>query len=115
MKISSALTDDAVVQEIGRRLAQRRVEADLTQAELAEQAGVSKRTVERLESGTVASQLSVFLRVCRVLGILEQLELFLPEVKPGPMAQLKNRGRERKRASGKKAGDKEAWTWGESS
>jgi len=115
MKIDNELSDETLVQEIGRRLAQKRVDADLTQAELAEQAGVSKRTLERLESGTVASQLSVFLRVCRALGILEQLELFLPEAQPGPMAQLRSQGRKRRRASGKQGSGTGAWTWGEPS
>jgi DNA-binding XRE family transcriptional regulator len=51
MKISAQLTDEAVLHELGGRLAGLRIEHNLTQAALAEQAGVSKRTIERLESG----------------------------------------------------------------
>lgn len=115
MKITPQLTDQAVLQELGGRLTRARIERNLTQAALAEQAGVSKRTVERLESGEVATQLSGFLRVCRVLGLLERFELLLPEPVASPMAQLKQAGRKRQRATGKKVspGEPKKWQWGE--
>lgn len=78
MKIDSSLTDARVLTLLGERLLGIRLGHNLTQAELAEQAGVSKRTVERLESGAVASQLSSFVRVCRALGLLERLEVLIP-------------------------------------
>ena len=100
---------------MGGRLAAARIERNLTQAALAEQAGVAKRTVERLESGEVATQLSGFLRVCRALGLLERFETFLPESAPGPMALLKHQGRKRQRATGNRAAKQrlKKWTWGE--
>jgi transcriptional regulator with XRE-family HTH domain len=115
MKISPQLIDAATLQELGGRLAGVRIEQGLTQAVLAEQAGVSKRTVERLESGEVATQLSGFLRVCRALGLLERFDLLLPERASEPMAQLKQQGRKRQRARGQKtpAGTPKKWTWGD--
>lgn len=116
MKFSPQLTDEAILQELGGRLARVRIEHNLTQATLAEQAGLSKRTVERLESGEVATQLSGFLRVCRALGLLDRFNLLLPEPMASPMAQLKLAGRKRQRATGKKtaAHASKKWTWGES-
>jgi transcriptional regulator with XRE-family HTH domain len=125
MRITPQLTDAAILGELGARLAATRLGRNLTQAALAEQAGVSKRTVERLESGEVATQLSGFLRVCRALGLAERLELLVPEPTPSPMAQLKLQGRRRRRASGRRGSvsgtaDQGAvaetpgtWTWGE--
>ncbi|PKM15605.1 MAG: transcriptional regulator [Gammaproteobacteria bacterium HGW-Gammaproteobacteria-2] len=114
MKIDNSLTDERVLKVIGERLLGIRLARNLTQAELAEQAGVSKRTVERLESGAVAIQLSGFVRVCRALGLLERLELLIPEPAPSPMMQLKRQGKPRQRASGDKATDNsKPWTWGE--
>ncbi len=115
MRIATQLTDEAVLKELGSRLAGTRIEQNLTQADLAEQAGVSKRTVERLESGEVATRLSGFLRICRVFGLLERFETLLPEPLPGPMAQLKQAGRKRQRATGKKTAPaaSKKWTWGE--
>jgi transcriptional regulator with XRE-family HTH domain len=114
MKITKQATDDAVLAELGGRLARIRLERNLTQGQLAEQAGVSKRTVERLESGAVATQLSGFIRVCRVLGVLERLDTLVPEPVPSPVAQLKLRGRQRQRASTTKAFKPSAkkWQWG---
>ena len=117
MKIISQLTNEAILLELGERLARARLERNLTQAELAQQAGVAKRTVERLESGAVAMQLTGFLRVCRVLGLLERFESLIPEAVPSPMAQLKMQGRKRQRAAGRKAASAAAakpWTWAES-
>lgn len=117
MKITLQLTDEAILEELGGRLARVRIDRNVTQEALAEQAGVSKRTVERLESGEVATQLSGFLRVCRALGLLERFELLLPEPVAGPMARLKQAGRRRQRATGKRTAARPAkkWTWGEPS
>jgi transcriptional regulator with XRE-family HTH domain len=114
MNIDSNTTDDAVLAEFGKRLARLRLERNLTQSQLACEAGISKPTLQRLESGEVATQLSGFLRVCRALGLLERLDLLLPEPVASPMAQLKQAGRKRQRATGKKAAAaKTKWTWGE--
>ena len=56
VKILKQTTDEAVLSELGGRLARVRLARNFTQAGLARQAGVSKRTVERLESGSVATQ-----------------------------------------------------------
>ena len=114
MKITKQATDEAILAELGARLAKIRLDRNLTQAELATQAGVSKRTVERLETGAVATQLSGFIRVCRVLDVIERFELLVPEPMPSPVAQLKLAGRKRQRASTAKpnhpTGTK--WQWG---
>jgi transcriptional regulator with XRE-family HTH domain len=117
MMITVQLTDESVLEELGARLTSARLGRNLTQAALAEQAGVSKRTLERLESGAVATQLSSFLRVCRVLGLVEQFESLVPAASASPMEQLKRQGGKRRRASGKKAGPAKPgkWTWGDES
>ncbi len=42
MKIERLLTDETILAELGSRLVQRRLEFELTQADLAEEAGVLK-------------------------------------------------------------------------
>lgn len=115
MKILTKETDAVILAELGKRLAAVRLGRNLTQSQLAEQAGVSKRTVERLEAGAVAAQLSGFIRVCRVLDLLERFDLLIPEPGPSPMAQLKLRGKERRRASAVKPGkpSSKRWRWGD--
>lgn len=114
MKISSLLTDEAILIEIGSRLARRRLDLQLTQAQLAEQAGVAKRTVERIEAGG-SSQLASLIRIFRVLDLLPGLEQLLPQALPGPLDMLKRQGKQRQRATGRRrapASD-EPWSWGD--
>jgi transcriptional regulator with XRE-family HTH domain len=96
MKITYDLTDLAVLHEMGDRLERRRIDAGLTQARLAEEAGISKRTVERMEAGHSAD-LVMLLRVLRVLKLLEALDQLVPDLPQSPLALLKGRGRARKR------------------
>ena len=113
MKISSVLSDEALLVEVGDRLRQQRLQSQFTQAELAHEAGVSKSTVERLESGQ-SVDFALLLRVLRKLGLIETLDVLFPETQPSPMALLKNKGRQRKRMSHPKApsdSPREPWSW----
>lgn len=114
MKITGLLTDDAVLAELGARIARRRLDMQLTQAALAEQAGIAKRTLERMEAGE-SSQLSTLVRVLRVLDAASGLDSLLPESGTRPMDLLKQKGRARKRASGQRAAKTtgKPWRWDE--
>ena len=114
MTITKLLTHEAVLEEIGARLAQRRLALQMTQAAVAEEAGLAKRTVERIEAGATA-QLSSLVRVLRVLGLVERLNDLVPEAGPRPMDLLKLRGKQRQRASAKRRPDglSKEWTWDE--
>ena len=111
-----SMTDDAVLEELGRRLERRRLDLQLTQAKLAEQAGVSKRTVERIEAGAAAQTLSL-IRILRVLELLQGFDRLIPETGPRPMDLLKLKGKQRKRASSSRASDQpgKVWSWGDDS
>jgi len=108
------MTDPAVLAEIGQRLAQHRLERNLTQAELAKEAGVSKRTLIRLEGGE-STQLTNLIRILRALDLLANLDAFIPPPVPRPIEQLSSEGKRRKRASRKadSPGPDEEWTWGD--
>ncbi|MCE0524042.1 MAG: helix-turn-helix transcriptional regulator [Methylacidiphilales bacterium] len=112
--INSSLSDDALLARIGSGLAQKRVRSDLSQRQLARQAGVGKRTVERLEAGQ-PTQLSSFLRVLRVLDLLSTLDVLNSESGPSPMQLLQLKEQERKRASNPRSKKRieavRPWTW----
>ena len=114
MKITKLLTDDAVLAELGARIAKRRLALQLTQAALSEQAGIAKRTLERMEAGKT-SQLSTLVRVLRVLDAASGLENLLPESEVSPMDLLKHKEKVRKRASGLRAtkAPETPWRWDE--
>ena len=114
MKITDKVVDAVILRELGERLTRLRLERNLTQAELAAQAGVSKRTLERMEAGG-ATQFANLVRVCRALGLIERFEPLVPEPVPSPVAQLKLRGTEAQArlatpAAGKSPPAK--WRWG---
>jgi transcriptional regulator with XRE-family HTH domain len=116
MKINRLLTDDAILAELGVRITRYRVDQSLTQAGLASQSGVSKRTVERVEAGA-STQLSSMLRILRVLELLPNLETAIPATEPRPMELLKRRGkgkgkvRQRASSKGQVAEHDEPWSW----
>ncbi len=98
-----ALSDKAILAEIGERINRQRLNINITQTELAKKAGVGRIVVQRLESGR-GCNLENFIRIARVLGVIEQLDAFLPPpgLSPLQLAQLK--GRERLRAAGRHGG-----------
>jgi transcriptional regulator with XRE-family HTH domain len=111
MRIERQMTDDAVLSELGGRLARCRIELGLSQAKLAQQAGVSKRTIERVEAGAT-TQTVTLIRILRELQLLERMETLAPATGPRPMDLLKLKGKERKRAP-RKGGNPSAkpWQW----
>lgn len=112
MDTSNSPSDRALLQLLGSRISNYRLARNLSQADLADAAGISKRTLERLEAGG-ATQLDNFIRVLRALGIDHALESLIPESSSGPIEQLKQQGKRRKRASSPRIAEKtpKPWTW----
>ena len=86
------LTPAALSAELGERLKQTRLNVNITQAELAQRAGVSRNIVMNAEKGQ--AQLENFVALLLALGVAHQLDNFL--AKP----QLS-----RERATGSRGGE----------
>jgi putative transcriptional regulator len=115
MRLERNTSDEAVLAELGSRLARTRLERNLSQQQLAHESGVSKATVERLEAGEPIKSTSL-IRVLRSLGMLEALDRLLPEPLPSPVERLRLQGRQRRRASGEREAPSEEagpWRWGD--
>lgn len=112
--MSNELTDRRVLAEWGARLARYRLNRNLTQDQLAREAGVSKRTIVRLENGE-STQLTNLVRILRALGLLDNMDALVPTPLTSPVEALKEKTRERRRASpaSKKPRANTKWTWGD--
>jgi transcriptional regulator with XRE-family HTH domain len=110
--MENIVSDKTVLEEIGHRLNRIRIERGFTQANLAKEAGVSKRTVERIEAGE-STQSSTLIRVMRVLDLLDTLYASIPTPGPRPFDLLKLHGKERQRASSKTQRNQPdgSWQW----
>ncbi len=97
MKIEAQNSDETVLRELGSRLARTRLERNMTQEELANDAGIGKSTLERIEGGREV-RVSSLIRALRALGQIEVLDRLIPEPLPSPIGRARLRGGERKRA-----------------
>ena len=87
MNTYSAQTDQSALTLLGKRLAAYRIRNNWTQAQLAEQSGVSKGTIERIERGD-SVQVVNFIKVLRACGMLESFLSIFPDDSPSPMQLL---------------------------
>ena len=109
--MKNEMSGDAVLKQLGERLLQYRLNRNMTQTALAKEAGVSSRTINRVEHGQ-STQLSNLIRLLRSLDLLQNLDALIPEPAPSPIQQMKLRGKSRKRASSpNKEEEDKTWSW----
>jgi transcriptional regulator with XRE-family HTH domain len=118
MRITAQNTDGAVLQELGSRLRESRLRRNLSQARLAEEAGVGRVTLQRLEEGASGASLPSLIRVLRALGLVEGLDQLIPEAAPSPIEELRRRGQRRQRAGTSRSpqpdeSPQRPWEWGD--
>jgi transcriptional regulator with XRE-family HTH domain len=117
MNLEELMTDDAVLAELGRRLARQRLERNWTQAQMAAEAGLGQATVQRAERGE-SIQMTSMVKLLRTLGLLGALDAAVPESIVLPIAQLEREQRHaRRRAGGRRRAAEELgerpWRWGD--
>ena len=95
-----SVTATALAEEIGDRLKQARLNRNLTQSEVAELAGIARKTVLNAEKGKV--QLDIMIAILMALDLTQQIDLFLPKQEISPLQLAKLQGKKRQRASGQR-------------
>ena len=101
----------AIASALCKRLEQIRLSKNISQAELAKQAGVSRSTMTRIADGKSIS-LDSFVRVIKALGLADHLATLLPDPTVRPVELVTHEGQHRRRASGKRKSN-EPWSWGD--
>jgi len=112
MNIVNELSDDAVLHELGSRISSSRIGSRMTQEELARRAGVSKRSVERLERGEGGVRLQIVIAVARALRRLGGLNVLFPVTQPSPYDIVANYKSPLKRVRARKTPVR-PFKWGE--
>jgi len=108
-----ALTDSAILVQIGAKLKETRIERNLSQKDLAASCGLSPFSISQMENGHNTSLLSLIM-VLRALNRLEILEELLREKPMSPVAlsEYMKKHPERKRAyNSKKAEEVTDFEW----
>ena len=91
-------TSDKHIEVLGERLERYRLLQNIPQTELAQKAGISTRTLRRMESGEGGS-LDSFIRTLMALNIDSHLSLLIPDSSVRPMERARTGKSERVRAS----------------
>ncbi|MBX2848051.1 MAG: helix-turn-helix domain-containing protein [Acidiferrobacterales bacterium] len=105
-------SSEQILDYIAQQLEQARLALNLSQAKVALEAGVSRRTITRMEAGEAVS-LDTFVRVLKVYGMIDRLAVLFPDQSVRPLDRVKLAGKQRQRASAVKEPSTEAWVWGD--
>jgi putative transcriptional regulator len=114
MRFEEGISVEAALAELGGRVAAERLARNLTQQEVAREAGVTRNTLVRLEGGGSVGT-SALVRVLSALGAIERLEVAFPPTPVSPVEQLRLAGQRRRRARPRRERPQGegAWEWGE--
>ena len=93
------MTDLAIVEQIGKFIKHIRLSKNLTQEQLANEAGLNRWTVSQIEKGESVT-LTSLIQLLRALDVLYVLENFEVKEVISPLAYAKLKKEQRERASG---------------
>ena len=105
-----AMTDDAILKQIGQFLKSQRILKNKTQAQIAEASGVNRYTIGKIEKGDSVT-LSTMIQVLRTLDLLYVLEHFSTIQQISPLEAVKLQEKKRQRATGTRKKDKNNSDW----
>lgn len=105
-----AMSDPAIIKEIGKQLKKMRLKSNLTQQELANKAGLFRSTISEIENGRISSLLSL-IQILRGLNRFDMLEGFAPKDEISPLYVAEQQAKYRKRASAKNKNTKPESEW----
>jgi len=108
----SLATSNQIEATLCKKIEQIRLSRNITQEQLSKDAGISLRTLRRLEKGEGVS-MDTFIRIMMALGIQHNLESLLPDPSIRPVERVKRNSVERKRARPTKTNNKQSWSWGD--
>lgn len=114
------LSNQKILEVLGARFMAARLNQDMSRVSLAEKTGLTERTISNLEKGKKSAGLLNVIAILRALGMLDEIDSFMPEPPPRAAALVGRKnmlGKPRQRASRKKSktaeDESQVWEWGE--
>ena len=95
----NTLSPAAIAEELGERLKQARLNINMTQSEIGDIAGLSRKVIINAEKGMV--KLEPLIAIMIALGLTDNIDRFLPTQPISPLQLAKLSGKKRQRSSGK--------------
>lgn len=93
-----SLSDKAIVSFIGEYIKHQRLHQNITQAKIAEIAGINRWTMSKIENGEPISLISL-IQILRALNLLDILNVFKIQTQLSPLKLAKLEKQKRQRAS----------------
>lgn len=105
-----AMSDTAIITEIGNFIKEERLSRNKTQAQIARDAGINRWTLGQIENGESVTLLSL-IQILRALDLLQLLDIFKIEKKISPieLAKLERKKRQRARNKSKNQNTESDW------
>ena len=105
-------SDNVILHDIGKKIKEVRLEQNITQQQLSELSGVSKRSIGNIENGLNHSVMAM-IAILRALSILDYLDRFFEEKKISPLefAKLIENRKVRKQAKRRKENKNDEIEW----
>src|SRR5690606_33195259 len=105
-----AMTDMAIINQIGQFIKKSRISKNKTQAQVAEAAGINRWTISQIENGE-AITLASLIQILRALDLLYVLDGFKIHDQIRSLNAVKLQPKESQRASGKSKSTKPKSDW----
>lgn len=105
-----AMTDGAIIKQIGQFIKKGRISKNKTQAQVAEAAGINRWTISQIENGEPIT-LTSLIQILRALDLLYVLDSFKIHDQISPLRAVKLQPKERQRASGRSKSSKPKSDW----
>lgn len=110
IKMNYYKSNQEYIKELGQKIKTYRILQDMSQQELEDKSGVSKRSICRLENGE-SVQVDNLFKILISLGLGDNIEMLVPDQTKRPSYYLENEGSKHQRV--RKKTNKNHFKWGD--
>lgn len=108
--MDSTIKYQKYISELGNRIKLYRISKEMSQQDIADKMGISKRSVARLEQGN-SVQIETLFKILFALDIGDNIEMLVPDQTKRPSYYLKKQDNTSKRV--RKKNEKKQFKWGD--